>query len=93
MCGSWAVKDLDFPKDGPWGFSFKLPKGFTPDATLDNPSPHRPLPTMFPALVSTGKPDWLTKFEKTKTEPDQSKGECFYPALKVPGETDCPMIQ
>ncbi len=93
VCGSWAVKDLDFPKDGPWGFSFKMPKGFTPDATLANPSPHRPLPAMFPAMASTGKPDWLTKLEKTKTEPDQSKGECFYPALKVPGETDCPVIQ
>ena len=96
VCGTWAVKDLDFPKDGVWGFSFKLPggpSGFKPDATLANPSPHRPLPTMFPMAAETGKPDWLTKFERTQTEPDTTKGECFYRTLKIPGETDCPVVE
>jgi cell migration-inducing and hyaluronan-binding protein len=91
VCSEWAVKDLDFPGSEAFGFSFTLPAGFTPDATLTNPSPHRPLPTSFPttATASTSKPDWTTKFTRTSREPDNaSGGQCFY--AKVPG-TDCPV--
>jgi hypothetical protein len=87
-CSEWAVKDLDFKGDETWGFSFTLPKGFKPDATLANPSPHRPQPAKFPApSASTAKPNWATKFMRTSTTPDNATGVCHY--AKVPG-TDCP---
>ena len=100
VCSEWAVKDLDFPDNGintpkyfAWGFSFKLPpgpSGFMPDATLTNPSPHRPQPIPFPPTTPpTGKQDWTTKFTNTSKAPDDATGgQCFY--AKVPG-TDCPV--
>jgi hypothetical protein len=83
---------MALPKYFTWGFSFKLPSKppFMPDATLANPSPHRPLPTRFPETAATGKPDWLTLFDTTKKKPDnEAGGQCFYDT-KVPG-TDCPV--
>ena len=44
ICGSAAVKDLDCPKDGCYGFSFTLPKGFVADDTIASPQKHRPQP-------------------------------------------------
>jgi cell migration-inducing and hyaluronan-binding protein len=88
-CGQWAVKDLDFVGKETWGFSFTLPKGFTPEATLANPSPRRPQPSMFPGpSASTSKPNWATKFMRTTTTPDNTTGECHY--AKLPGSADCP---
>jgi len=44
VCGQWAVKDLDCPAKGCLGVQFTLPSSaiFQADATIDNPSPHRP---------------------------------------------------
>jgi cell migration-inducing and hyaluronan-binding protein len=89
VCSQWAVKDLDFKGDETWGFSFTLPQGFAPDATLTNPSPHRPRPSVFPGpSASTSKPNWATKFMRTSTTPDSSTGICHYD--KLPGSADCP---
>ena len=43
-CSVWAVKDLDFPDDGPYGFSFTLPDSFVAD---DKGQVHRPIPETF----------------------------------------------
>ncbi|MGH7059230.1 MAG: hypothetical protein ACREFH_02485, partial [Stellaceae bacterium] len=94
VCGTWAVKALDCPTDGCLGFSFTL-RGFTADGVLTHrpaTSPNWPKP--FPTAADPEhRPDWATKFEPTKREPDASKGQCFYAAMKIPGETDCPVIQ
>jgi hypothetical protein len=93
VCGSWAVKDLDCPKDGCFGFSFKLPDAFVADATIAGPTPHRPAPTRFPEATASGQPDWLTKFELTKTAPDNaSGGACFYPT-PLPGNSGCDVVE
>ncbi len=87
VCSTWAVKDLDYPKAGPIGFSFKMPAGFQPD---DMGLLHRPKPRPFPATPSVGKPDWLTQFARTLTTPDKaSGGRCYYE--KLPGTSDCPI--
>ena len=91
VCGTWAFKDLDCPKDGCFGFSFKLPSGFTTDATIAGPTRHRPAPNMFPTTSASGQPDWTAKFERTKTAPDNAQGgACFYKDL--PGSTDCEVV-
>jgi hypothetical protein len=88
VCKEWAVKDLDCPPKGCYGFSFTIPKaGFKADATLTNPSPHRPAPEPFPTdNKDQGKPTWLVKFLHTTVEPDQSSGQCHY--TELPG-TNC----
>ncbi len=52
ICGKWAGKDIDCPKNGCLGFSFKLPAspGFTPDnkGNILQPTGHRPKPVCFP---------------------------------------------
>jgi hypothetical protein len=94
-CGHWAIKDLDCPKDGCLGFSFTLPTdgSFATDASIAQPTPHRPRPTSFPATATNpdgsaqGNPNWLTKFLRAQHVPDSaSGGQCYYP--KLPG-TDC----
>jgi len=93
VCGTWAVKDLDCPKDGCFGFSFKLPSGFNADATIAGPTPHRPAPKLFPTSNASGQPDWTAKFERTTTAPDNAaKGACFYPD-PLPGEKDCDVVE
>jgi cell migration-inducing and hyaluronan-binding protein len=86
-CGQWAIKDLDCPPGGCYGFQFTLPAAtiFTADATIDKPSPHRPAPVPFPA-TAPGAPDWSVLFKNTTHPPDNTQGQCFYP--KLPG-TDC----
>jgi hypothetical protein len=90
VCKEWAVKDLDCPPQGCYGFSFTIPTtGFTADATLANPSPHRPAPLPFPSDDSKkdqGQPTWLVKFLGTAVPSDPSVQQCKYP--KLPG-TDC----
>ncbi|MFD2054083.1 hypothetical protein ACFSQT_13550 [Mesorhizobium calcicola] len=80
VCRAWAVKDLDCPAAGCFGFSFKLPAGFK---AQDQGQAARPTPTEFPA---TG--DFATRFLNTKVEPDNAshaqdgvETECFYPRL------------
>lgn len=80
VCRTWAVKDLDCPAEGCFGFSFKLPAGFK---ALDQGQLARPKPVEFPA---TG--DFATRFLNTKVAPDNAshaqdgvETECFYPRL------------
>ncbi|HEY1258381.1 MAG TPA: hypothetical protein VGF34_03970 [Stellaceae bacterium] len=89
VCKEWAVKDLDCPPKGCYGFSFTIPKeGFKADATLTNPSPHRPPPEPFPTdKKDQGEPAWPVKFLRTTIEPDQSKGQCHY--TELPGTGNC----
>ncbi|WP_235940120.1 hypothetical protein [Bradyrhizobium hipponense] len=82
VCRTWAVKDLDCPSAGCFGFSFKLPAGFK---ALNQGQAGRPTPTAFPA---TG--DFATRFLNTKVVPDNAsraqgggETECFY--RRVPG--------
>jgi hypothetical protein len=84
-CRNWAVKDLDCPAKGCFGFSFTLDGSFNkkPDGTL-NEFPDwaaRPTPSKFP--------DWTTRFVRTTTDPDnksqpdknRNESECYYPKL------------
>jgi hypothetical protein len=51
ICGKWAGKDIDCPKGGCLGFSFKLPPGFIADnkgSILQTNGGHRPAPVCFP---------------------------------------------
>jgi hypothetical protein len=90
VCRSWAVKDLDCPAEGCYGFQFTLPASdiFKADATPDHPSPHRPVPSMFLDMHQTGKPDWLTEFVRTAEPPDSKETpppgygpSCYYKTL------------
>ena len=86
VCGQWAVKDLDCPVKGCFGFSFTLP--YTADGTY-----HRPDPQPFPTAADPAhQPDWTTKFTRTSTAPDGFAATpapaCYY--SKLPG-TDCPV--
>ena len=94
VCKEWAVKDLDCPPAGCYGFSFTIPKtGFTADATLTNPSPHRPAPVAFPSdAKNQGTPTWLVKFLQTTKSPDATNGSCHYttlPSYPPPGMGEC----
>ena len=71
VCSDWAVKDLDCPLAGCYGFSFELRK----DGDFATGGYHRPLPLAFPTSADDklqGKPDWATKFERTQTDPDNN---------------------
>ena len=78
ICQNWAMKDLDCPAAGCYGFSFTL-KGYTADDSY-----HRPAPVEFPATnTNQGAPNWLTTFDQTKTPPDSKSGggTCSYQTL------------
>jgi hypothetical protein len=83
VCSQWAVKDLDCPPKGCYGFSFKMTDGFTAEATPDDPSPHRPAPDSFPSNDSSqGQPTWRVKFVGTTLQPDSTAaGQCHYTTL------------
>jgi cell migration-inducing and hyaluronan-binding protein len=88
VCGQWAVKDLDCPPKGCYGFSITIPKGFAPDATMANPSPHRPAPVAFPTdALNQGKPAWPVKFLGTTLNPDATGGQCHYSPMMLPGSS------
>jgi len=87
-CSQWAVKDLDCPPVGCYGFQFTLPNGFIPNAQIDKPSPHRPAPVSFPSTAS-GAPDWSVRFLSTTHPPDSTQGQCHYD--KLPGSDTCPV--
>jgi hypothetical protein len=93
-CSHWAVKDLDFPPGGAYGFAFTLPSGFTTvtyNANALGP-PNRPQPTTFPTTqTNTSGPDWTSLFLNTAVSPDSaSGGQCYYGTL--PGSTSCPVV-
>ena len=77
-CGQWAVKDVDFPDAGAYGFSFTLPQGFTND---DNGLFHRPKPTTFKAQTIEPNFNWLTTLQLNKSVPANGTS-CVY--SKVP---------
>jgi cell migration-inducing and hyaluronan-binding protein len=88
VCKEWAVKDLDCPPMGCYGFSFTIPKtGFAANATLTNPSPNRPAPVEFPSTAinpdgsKQGTPTWIVKFLQTTKSPDATNGSCHYTTL------------
>jgi len=89
ICENWAVKDLDCPKDGCFGFKFTMPpEGFEAKDQMERPRP---------AVYPSGPTDPWTKiqFVGTSTEPDaaKSKGACSYPADQTPSNlpgSKCP---
>jgi hypothetical protein len=75
-CGTWAVKDLDCPKDGCFGFSFKLPNDFKTGEYK------RPDPTPFPELA--------TQFSSpAPAVAERRGGQCYYDPAKAPIKS-CP---
>lgn len=84
ICATWAVKDLDCPKEGCLGFRFKLPAGFKPDNKN-----HRPDPKPFPSVKTD--PDWKKfQFVRTKEGPDAGAGgACYYSDANTPGKGNC----
>ena len=87
-CSVWAVKDLDFPDDGPYGFSFTLPDSFVAD---DKGQLHRPIPETFTGQKTEPNFDWLSfQFVGTSIAPDSAKGSlCYYDPKKLPGTAAC----
>jgi hypothetical protein len=87
ICQNWAMKDLDCPAAGCYGFSFTLPSssGFVADGKAYTAT-HRPPPGPFPETAdsSQGAPYWNTKFSNTTTPPDDASGpkaQCYYQTL------------
>jgi hypothetical protein len=94
VCRNWAVKDLDCPEKGCLGFAFTMPAGFGASGQGQGA---RPDPQPFPSKGSTGKPDWLTRFQRTATPPDSAapksdaSSSCYYSELPVaPGSCKAP---
>jgi hypothetical protein len=85
VCKNWAVKDLDCPQKGCFGFSFTLNKGrgeqdsFVAD---DKGIAFRPKVNTFAS--------WTTKFTGTSKAPESSKGQCYYDPEKPPIKESCP---
>ena len=79
-CATWAMKDLDCPPKGCFGFRFKLPQGFAP------PLYARPDPTPF--VVTT---QFSTQFPAPGPEPDNKLGgQCYYDPANAPVGKACP---
>ncbi len=57
---------MDYPSNGPLGFSLTLPGDFVAD---DTGQLHRPRPQPFPTQASPNKPDWLTQFVQPPPSP------------------------
>ena len=85
-CGQWAVKDVDFPDAGAYGFSFTLPpsSGFSTD---DNGAFHRPLPTTFAAQTVEKNFNWLATLLLDNSTVPANGAACLY--TKVPGTPSC----
>jgi hypothetical protein len=86
-CQEWAVKDLDYPQEGPLGFSFTLPDDFKAE---DQGLKFRPEPLLFPSSDEGLRPNWSTKFSRSglapddKTPPDKTSGpNCYYARLPL----------
>jgi hypothetical protein len=85
ICEHWAVKDLDCPKGGCYGFKFTMPQG-SPQAFEAKDQMERPRPVVYPTDPSN---PWATiDFVGTKTMPDDksNKGGCFYAANHTPSD-------
>ncbi len=93
-CSAWAVKDLDYPPNGAYGFAFTLPPSFAtaPYNAAKLGPPYRPQPTTFPTTSTNSKgPNWVTQFMRTAIAPDNgSGGQCYY--ATIPGSSSCPVI-
>src|SRR5208337_2965357 len=81
ICGQWAMKDLDCPSAGCYGFSFTL-NGYTGDDAY-----HQPTPVPFPQSNTDpknpqGAPDWTTTFANTTTSPDNKGGRASAPIIR-----------
>jgi cell migration-inducing and hyaluronan-binding protein len=72
-CRDWAVKDLDCPKGGCLGFSFKMGAGFKAQDQYQ-----RPKPESFPT-TKEGDPWKTILFEGSK-----DAGDCTYTAAQTP---------
>jgi hypothetical protein len=82
VCNEWAVKDLDYPQQGPLGFSFTLPPGFqAQDQGLKSRPDPQPYPTS--AGAGDGKPNWDTKFSRTQLSPPDKVDKCYYSQLPL----------
>lgn len=73
VCQNWAVKDLDCPTGGCYGFSFRLPSSFSP-TPVSNPLPS---PSCFPAndenwTMPFGNPNGFDSADMDVA------GECYY---------------
>ncbi len=90
-CSVWAVKDLDFPDDGPYGFSFTLPASPSDFTADDKGQLHRPVPETFTGQKTEPNFNWLSfQFVKTSISPDGDKGSlCYYDPAKLPGTKAC----
>ena len=74
-CGQWAVKDVDFPDAGAYGFSFTMPQGFAND---DNGLFHRPKPTTFKGQTIEPNFNWLTSLVFDNTTVPPNGASCLY---------------
>jgi len=78
-CGQWAVKDVDFPDSGAYGFSFTLPQGFSADG---NGAFHRPTPTTFAGQTIDKNFNWLATLLLDNSTVPANGSACLY--SKVP---------
>jgi hypothetical protein len=83
-CGQWAVKDVDFPDAGAYGFSFTLPQTFSPD---DKGQVHRPTPQNFNTQTVEPNFNWLTSLLLDNSTVPANGAACLY--SKVPGTPSC----
>ena len=74
-CRDWAVKDLDCPKGGCLGFSFKMGANFKAQDQYQRPKPE---PFIQPTTPENSP--WRT----TKFEPAEKAGDCTYTAAQTP---------
>ncbi|HTW87338.1 MAG TPA: hypothetical protein VMD75_04965, partial [Candidatus Binataceae bacterium] len=73
VCQTWAVRDLDCPTGGCYGFSVKLPEKFSPTPPM-NPLPS---PSCFPMTDA----NWTMPFGNADgfdAADAETAGECYY---------------
>jgi len=83
-CGQWAVKDVDFPDAGAYGFAFTMPGSFSPD---DQGQFHRPAPQDFKTQTVEPTFNWLTSLLLDNSTVPTNGTSCLY--TKVPGTPSC----
>src|SRR5664279_316439 len=75
-CSQWAMKDVNCPKDGCYGFAVVFPAGFT---AQDQGKPAKTPPST--CTVKSGNPDWTKMF----MAPNLSTADkCKYSNLPAP---------
>jgi cell migration-inducing and hyaluronan-binding protein len=83
-CKTWAVKDVDCPRNGCFGFSFKLPHAFVATGDYKRPDPiqFQELPTRFTTIFPPTGPGGPF--------PDRaSTGQCYYNPANAPVSKPC----